>query len=142
VFAGKHANYIQVHPQADGSQSYENTFIVGSWVPAAQRVVHQMPMLVTYNSSSSIAEPQGLVDNSWAHPQLNPFNFLWAILLQFVQGRDNQYFCGSYATPGNGHDLSFISGLAAAECLGATYPFDDNREAKADFERLKTIMGL
>eukprot|EP00045_Choanoeca_perplexa_P014082 m.163684 g.163684 ORF g.163684 m.163684 type:complete len:498 (+) comp16558_c0_seq1:2542-4035(+) len=142
VFASKHANYIEAQPTEDGSLAYENTFIVGSWVPAAQRATKKQHMLVTYNSSKTISDPQGEVDNSWAHPQLNPVNSVWAVLLQFVQGRDNQYFCGSYATPGNGHDLSFISGLAVAECLGAEYPFPANMAARVDFGRLKVIMGL
>ena len=33
------------------------------------------------------------------------------------------YFCGSTVTPGNGHDLSFLSGLVAASECGADFPY-------------------
>ena len=59
-----------------------------------------------------------------------------------MQGRRGLYFCGSFATPGNGHDLSLCSGLAVACALGAAYPFADDASAAADFVRLRRLMGV
>ena len=64
------------------------------------------------------------------------------MLLRWQQGRRGVYFCGSYATPGNGHDLSLCSGMAAAVAAGATYPFEADAEAREDFGRLRRLMGL
>ena len=52
------------------------------------------------------------------------------------------YFAGSAITPGNGHDLSFLSGLIVAKKLGAEYPFADDPAAASDFERLRVLMGI
>eukprot|EP01047_Picozoa_sp_COSAG01_P038092 COSAG01_NODE_3069_length_6640_cov_2.893441_8_plen_162_part_00 len=43
-------------------------------------------------------------------------------------------------TPGNGHDLSLLSGLVAAHCIGAPYPFASYYAAARDFELLRSIM--
>ena len=62
-------------------------------------------------------EPKGvqrLVDNSGSHPSFSTRNLLIAFALRWVQGRGGVYYCGSYTTPGNGHDLSLLSGLCAA----------------------------
>ena len=52
------------------------------------------------------------------------------------------YFAGSAMTPGNGHDLSFLSGLIIAKKLGAEYPFAKHSAAASDFERLRSLMGI
>jgi hypothetical protein len=52
------------------------------------------------------------------------------------------WFAGSATTPGNGHDLSFLSGLIVAKKLGAEYPFAHDAAAAADFERLRSLMGI
>ena len=56
---------------------------------------------------------QRLVDNSGSHPSFSTRNLLIAFALRWVQGRGGVYYCGSYTTPGNGHDLSLLSGLCA-----------------------------
>ena len=57
---------------------------------------------------------QRLVDNSGSHPSFSTRNLLIAFALRWVQGRGGVYYCGSYTTPGNGHDLSLLSGLCVA----------------------------
>ena len=57
---------------------------------------------------------QRLVDNSGSHPSFSTRNLLIAFTLRWAQGRGGVYYCGSYTTPGNGHDLSLLSGLCAA----------------------------
>ncbi len=52
------------------------------------------------------------------------------------------YFAGSSVTPGNGHDLSLLSGLVVAAAVGAPFPFVENEAALSDFHALQGMMGL
>ena len=81
---------------------------------------------------------EGAVSNLGAHPCFSTRNLLVFGLLRFLQGRDRVFFCGSYTTPGNGHDLSLLSGLVAAEAAGAAYPFGPG--PRQDFELLRAMM--
>ncbi|PRP95204.1 FAD-dependent oxidoreductase [Enhygromyxa salina] len=133
-------NVIDVSRTPDGAPRYENHFVLSSWVPAARDT--RTPMLVSYNSSTD-PDPdhvRRIIDNRGAHPELCTGNLVRALLYRFVQGKGGMYFCGSYATPGNGHDLSLLSGLVVAAQIGAPYPFASNAQARADFERLRRIM--
>lgn len=162
------------------SDSVENIFILGTWVPqaVAAGIRHFGPestssptadnvfkMMVTYNpapcrkglfSTTVDGGPSstlGLVDNTWAHPQLDLPNMLRSSALTMLQGHCNSYYCGNYATPGNGHDLSLLSGIVIADEVsrhsshaksevGSMYPFDNNAVggALADFHRLRRLM--
>eukprot|EP00047_Mylnosiga_fluctuans_P012730 m.27573 g.27573 ORF g.27573 m.27573 type:complete len:486 (+) comp4436_c0_seq1:168-1625(+) len=135
------ANYIEIN-----GDRIENTFVISSWVPAGEAVKDQnKPFLVTYNSERKIdpATIQGVVSNKRCHPHMSLWNLIIAAgLIRFIQGRRGAYYCGSFATPGNGHDLSLLSGLIVAHTLGARYPFPDNKNAATDFSKLRTLMGL
>jgi len=52
------------------------------------------------------------------------------------------YYCANWTTPGNCHDMSLLSGIVAAHAIGAAYPFPDAAQAKKDFYRLRSLMGL
>jgi predicted NAD/FAD-binding protein len=54
-------------------------------------------------------------------------------LLRFLQGRRRTYFAGAY-TLFNIHEIAIVSGLAAAERLGAPYPFRDDPAAGRQFD--------
>eukprot|EP00164_Ancoracysta_twista_P028138 GFYU01055904.1.p1 GENE.GFYU01055904.1~~GFYU01055904.1.p1 ORF type:complete len:192 (+),score=1.01 GFYU01055904.1:24-578(+) len=95
----------------------------------------------------------GVVDNSWAHPQLNFMNLAFSFAMPLLQGHHGAHFCGSYATPGNGHDLSLLSGIVvASEIIRLSrgdssdvlyYPFDDDVSkpgARSDFFKLRNFM--
>ncbi len=136
-------NYVRVTRQPDTRRlRYENTFVISSWYPrpggaAAPRAT---PMLVTYNGAR---QPKGAlrrIDNRRAHPAMNSQNLAIVPALRRIQGRAGRYYCGSYTTPGNGHDLSLLSGLVVAERLGAPHPFASDPGAKADFDRLRALM--
>jgi predicted NAD/FAD-binding protein len=136
----EHCNYVRVQRAVDGSPRYENHFVLSSWLPAARG--SRAPMLVSYNSEAA-PDPlhrHAVVDNREAHPELSVGNLARALLWRLLQGKDGLYYCGSLATPGNGHDLSLLSGLVVAEQIGAPYPFAADREACADFERLRRLM--
>ena len=80
--------------------------------------------------------------NETNHPALSPAFLAATMALRLAQGQRGVYFCGSSATPGNGHDLSLGSGLAVAMAMGARYPFDGEREAEEDLARLRGILGV
>jgi hypothetical protein len=169
------SNYIKVGERDGGGRFYENTFILSSWVPGVQVLKRAAaastaastaavpPMLVTYNPHREI-DPSlvvGEVRNRANHPCLSVQNLALAFLLRLLQGghSGSHYFCGAHTTPGNGHDLSLLSGLIAANAIGAEYPFDPKPgtegiidldkvdrplevKARADFNRLRAIMGM
>ena len=102
-------------------------------------------MLVTYAE----AERTDAVDSEWtvtsreAHPCLTTWQMLSATQLWplFQGSREGAaYFCGSAVTPGNGHDLSFLSGVVAAGELGAPFPYPGRSAAVADYGRLRRMM--
>jgi hypothetical protein len=107
-------------------------------------------MYVCAEEEARIKGVVGKVYNTRNHPKLSVVNLAIVFMLRLLQNRNaglissasNTLFCGSIATPGNGHDLSKLSGLAVAESVGADYPFPDLTAAHADFGRLKWIMGF
>ena len=52
-------------------------------------------------------------------------------MIQLVQGRRGVYFCSNWTAPGNGHDLSCVSGLVVAGAIGAPYPFTAQHQIEA-----------
>ena len=76
-----------------------------------------------------------------SHPCFSTRNLLIFGALRWIQGRHGVYYCGSYSTPGNGHDLSLLSGLVAASAAcGAPYPFEETPGAARDFRLLRGLM--
>jgi predicted NAD/FAD-binding protein len=140
-------NYIEARSDdasvSSGPPTFENTFVLSSWYPSATESDGRV-RLVSYG----LREPEklnhvlGQVVNETNHPELSPTFLASAMLLRMLQGQRGVYFCGSMATPGNGHDLSLCSGLAVAAAIGAKYPFEGEREAEEDLGRLRSILGL
>jgi predicted NAD/FAD-binding protein len=105
-------------------------------------------MYVTYNCSSEarrkvIGMPLGEVDNTWAHPQLSMASMAISMAMPLLQGQSRASYCASYTTPGNGHDLSLLSGLVVARSLTGYYPFEDEAGVaeRGDFDALAGIMS-
>ena len=131
----------------DGCCTFENTFILSSWYPTVVKGGGEgdgRPRFVSYGlqSPERVKEPEGEVTNLTNHPKLTPLFCATTMLLRLLQGQGGIFFCGSMATPGNGHDLSLCSGLVMAMAMGARYPFEGDGDAKADLERLRVILGL
>lgn len=61
-------------------------------------------------------------------------------LLRLTQGRHRTYFAGSY-TMLNAHEIAIISGFAAAERLGAPYPFREDPEASQPYDMYRKLLG-
>ena len=145
------ANFIQARRDAvTGDMKYTNTFILNSWIPSLEGQ-RALPRLVTYgapkgNKGSEVGPNRSKVldqvYNHWNHPHLTTVILGAQYLLRYIQGRNGVYFCGSLATPGNGHDLSFCSGMAVACAIGAKYPFEKESKCVDDFVLLKSLMGL
>ncbi|KAJ9465449.1 hypothetical protein DIPPA_08706 [Diplonema papillatum] len=176
------SNYVRVLNREKGLCS--NVFCLGTWVPAAVRAREAagegvraadcLDLYVSYDACRNaeneadaavdvgVEEPRpdggkvvGTVDNSYAHPVLSAKAMALASSLALLQGRHRLFFCGSYATPGNGHDLSHLSGLAAASAVleaingEASDPlkyyahrnYADSATAR-DFVLLRQLMGL
>jgi predicted NAD/FAD-binding protein len=131
------ANFVELSEE-DGRLRYENTFVLSSWVPAARG--SGRPMLVSYHLRHPIETVERTLSNEMAHPCLSRSNLARAWLLRAIQGHASTYWCGAYSTPGNGHDLSLLSGLVVAKALGAEYPFARAPAAFADFQRLSSFM--
>ncbi len=145
------SNYVEVGPPVTATgtaRHYDNTFILSSWAPCLAPVkAAGGTCLVSYNCPAG-RQPhaslvQGTVDNTRCHPDFSIRNLLISLLLPTIQGRGNIHFAGSYTTPGNGHDLSLLSGLLAATRIGAPYPFAADRypAAHADFLQAAGFMG-
>lgn len=153
------SNYVEVGRGGGGGGSggaryrYDNTFILSSWAPclapwretagpAATAAAPPPPCLVSYALPPGRQPAAALasVDNRAALPELTLRNLLVALLLPMVQGGGGVHFAGNWATPGNGHDLSLVSGLLAARRIGAPYPFAADAGAAADFERAAALL--
>lgn len=126
--------------EREGRRRWENHFVVSSWAPIARGT--GATMLVYYDKPAGrVLEGESFgFSNRGAHPELSLPNLLVARRLRAQQGRDHLYYCGSYVTPGNGHDLSLLSGFVAASAIGAAYPFPDDEAAYADYLLLRRMM--
>jgi predicted NAD/FAD-binding protein len=74
--------------------------------------------------------------HTWRH-----FAF-WVVLASWIQGRRGVWYAGAY-TLFNTHEIACMSGLAAAERLGAPYPFAHDALATQQFDTyLKLAHGV
>lgn len=119
-------------------QGYRNHFVVSSWAPVARGTCATMP--VSYDEPTNPSGATYRFSNRGAHPDLSLRNLWTARRLAARQGEGGLYFCGSYMTPGNGHDLSLLSGFVAASALGAPFPFFRDADANADYLRLRSML--
>jgi len=148
-----YCNYVEVDSTKPGPALsphlpyVENTFVISSWCPPAQQpeVQGKLPMLVSYNCHDKLhgLPTERPVTSFEAHPCLTKFhlaasNLFWP-LLQGSRG-GTVYYCGHTVTPGNGHDLSLLSGLVAAAECGAEFPYLGDKNAAGDFEKLRKMM--
>ena len=155
----EYCNYVEVQrppaspsPKPKPEPKYENSFIISSWCPPMQppRVRGRRPMLVSYGCRQRLKDsPPGHFERNVtgreAHPCLTMRNLmLSSVVFPRLQGMHGGalYFAGSSITPGNGHDLSLLSGLVAAGSIGAAFPFPRNPAARSDFASCAGMMGL
>jgi len=144
------SNYVEVTQSSDGSLNIENQYNFGVQTPGPG--VYDMPlkdkpvMLISHalGEGKSIDKKliRGTGNHARAHPLYSGWNVAAILSLRLVQGKDGVYYCSNWTTPGNCHDMSLLSGIVCAHAIGAEYPFEGNKEAKKDFNRLRDLMGI
>lgn len=144
------SNYVEVTRRGDGSLNIENQYNFGVQTPGPgvyDLPLHKKPVMLISHAlgEGKTIDPtlvRGAGNHARAHPLYSGWNIMAQLSLRLVQGRDGVYYCGNWTTPGNCHDMSLLSGLVCAHAVGARYPFEENREARKDFDRLRDLMGV
>lgn len=144
------SNIVEVTEKEGGEINIENQYNFGVQTPGPG--VYDLPldekpvMLISHalGEGKSIDDKLvvGTANHARAHPLYSGWNVMAMLSLRLVQGRDGIYYCSNWTTPGNCHDMSFLSGLVCAHAIGARYPFEEAGEAKKDFGRMRDLMGI
>jgi len=139
------AGFFVDHDVKSGNIEYHH--VLGSWSPsaiAAGERKHAMFMSQCLHEHRTL-DPE-LVRSSFsaprAHPDLSFKNMAITQMLHLIQGRRGVYYAGNYTAPGNGHDLSFLSGVVVATAIGATYPFAEDPACVRDWQMMRSFMGF
>ena len=118
------------HIEQYGSRpdNYEITYIMHNQQPWANR--SDKPCLVTYNPISEI-DTRKVIGRRWFQHIVHDVRHVTLLmhLFRFIQGRRRTWHCGAH-TLVNSQETCFVSGLATARQLGASYPFDDPQARK------------
>ncbi|KAL3767853.1 hypothetical protein ACHAW5_008155 [Stephanodiscus triporus] len=144
------SNIVEITEKSDGSINIENQYNFGVQTPGPgvyDLSLDRKPvMLISHalGEGKSIDKKLivGTANHARAHPLYSGWNVMAMLSLRLVQGKDGIYYCSNWTTPGNCHDMSFLSGLVCAHAIGAKYPFEEDGEAKKDFHRLRDLMGI
>ena len=144
------SNYVEITENKDGSINIENQYNFGVQTPGPG--IYDLPldkkpvMLISHalgeGKSIDPSLVRGTGNHARAHPLYSGWNVAAQLSLRLVQGKNGIYYCSNWTTPGNCHDMSLLSGLVCAHAIGAKYPFEGNKEAKKDFNRLRDLMGV
>ena len=130
---------FNTYSEIDQAGALECTFVLSAQNPSTKE--QGVPMLVTFNSRKTIKQVQKRVDLPHPTHTMSLRNLIIMLMMRYLQGRNGMYYCGTFTTPEGGHDLSFMSGLVAANAIGAPYPFSqDKRNAMADFHLMQRMM--
>jgi len=130
---------FNTYSEIDEVGALECTFVISAQNPSIKD--EGVPMLVTFNSKKAIGSVQKRIELPHPTHTMSLRNLIIMSMMRFVQGKDGMHYCGTFTTPEGGHDLSFMSGLVAANAIGAPYPFSlDNPSAVADFNQMQRMM--
>jgi predicted NAD/FAD-binding protein len=130
---------FNTYSEIDEVGALECTFVISAQNPSIKD--EGVPMLVTFNSKKAIGSVQKRIELPHPTHTMSLRNLIIMSMMRFVQGKDGMHYCGTFTTPEGGHDLSFMSGLVAANAIGAPYPFSlDNPIAVADFNQMQRMM--
>lgn len=122
-------NYLR-SSHADGNAAVAVTY----WMNRLQGIDNRFPLFVTLNPDR---EPDGskvFAEFSYEHPQFSADSVAAQSALRAIQGQNNSYFAGAWTGYGF-HEDGLVSGLAAAEALGADRPWRRHRPLKQDTDR-------
>ena len=128
-------------------ENVEYHHILGSWSPSIRAAGAQgEPMFMSQCLHSyrdlDIDMVNGVFSAPRAHPDLSFRNMAITQMMHLIQGRHGIYYCSNYTAPGNGHDLSFLSGVVVATEIGAPYPFPHDKESEQDWKMMRVFMGF
>jgi len=130
---------FNTYSEIDETGALECTFVISSQNPSTKDA--GVPMLVTFNSRKAIDKVQKRVDLPHSVHAVGLRNLIIMSMSRYLQGKNGLYYCSTFTTPEGAHDLSFMSGLVAAQAIGAPYPFSgDNHDAVADFRLMQKMM--
>lgn len=149
-FLTRGSNYVEVTKMSNGSLNIENQYNFGVQTPGPgvyDLELNEKPVMLISHAlgEGKSIDPQlvrGTGNHARAHPLYSGWNVMAQLSLRLVQGRDGVYYCSNWTTPGNCHDMSFLSGIICAHAVGAAYPFAHKSEARKDFGRLRDLMGI
>jgi len=138
---GELSHYFE---QREGTE-WEYTISLSALPPIIKRRnagINDPIMLNTYGSKKQISNQVGTAVHRGGTPPFTFKNLLITRVLGLLQGHKGTYYCACGATPGNSHDISFVSGLVVAHHLSGFYPFQNNADAYADFKQLRNWMDI
>jgi len=110
-------NYAQ-----NSAQDTHQAVAVTYWLNKLQPLPFTTPLFVTLNPCQPIDEQYILQRFDYAHPQLDAAAYQAQQRLATIQGKDNLYFCGAWASYGF-HEDGLKSGMRVAKLLGADIPW-------------------
>jgi predicted NAD/FAD-binding protein len=108
---------------ADGGQAVAVTY----WLNRLQPLPFASDVFVTLNPPQPPAASSVIRRIAYAHPQLDQAAYRAQQKLPSIQGRDRVYFCGAWAGYGF-HEDGLKAGMAVARQLGATIPWETDRD--------------
>jgi len=148
---GRAIYFIRTHPEVP--ECLEMGFEISQYQPRLQAYrkgggdpIYQTIFLDRQRSdlwSIDRLNPSKVLDRAWWSAFSHSYKHFrrvvpWTWLLQ---GRKHTFFAGSWLLF-NTHDIAIASGLAAAERLGAPYPFADNKLAAATYDIVLGVSHL
>lgn len=99
------------------------------------------PLYVSFDNRDIISPETIISKKDWKLPKLRPIDILSKRKMSAIQGKNNLWYCGTdYSL--TGHEGALVSGLVIAKHLGADYPFEDQWLARAQFDLIKSFMGI
>lgn len=110
-------NYLR-SSREDGKAGVAVTY----WMNRLQGIDHKFPLFVTLNPDREPDAGKVFAEFTYEHPQFSAEAMAAQRTLAAIQGQNNCYFAGAWTGYGF-HEDGLMSGLAAAEALGAIIPW-------------------
>ncbi|PDT15940.1 NAD/FAD-binding protein [Rhizobium sp. J15] len=110
-------NYLR-SSREDGKAGVAVTY----WMNRLQGIDHKFPLFVTLNPNREPDAGKVFAEFTYEHPQFSAEAMAAQRTLAAIQGQNNCYFAGAWTGYGF-HEDGLVSGLAAAEALGAIIPW-------------------
>ncbi|QFY59923.1 FAD-dependent oxidoreductase [Rhizobium grahamii] len=122
-------NYLR-SSHANGNAAVAVTY----WMNRLQGIDNRFPLFVTLNPDREPDASKVFAEFSYEHPQFSAESVAAQNALRAIQGQSNSYFVGAWIGYGF-HEDGLVSGLAAAEALGANLPWRQHRSIRQDADK-------